>query len=356
MRAGLRLAGGMAMYLIRADGNAQIGAGHLMRCLTIADALPEKKQVYFLCADNQSAELARSRGYRAAAFGTDYRRPEEELPLWEAGEWTAEGKSRNAILADSYYVTPRYLKTLQRYGRVALLEDLGRQAFPVDLVVNYNVFAKEGQYRRLYQGSGTEYCLGGNYIPIRPQFTGGVYRVRETVENVLITAGGGDAGNIAGKILDRIYNEKINYHLIIGRYNPHYQMMKSLEAQQKGVYIYHDVSDMASLMRRCDIAITAAGTTLYELAAVGVPFICFSYAENQEQLAEYVEQTGIACCGGRYHEEPYRTLEGIANAVCELTGDFQKRNRCYLKETGLVDGHGAERIAAALTQIMGVAE
>lgn len=344
------------MYLIRADGNAQIGAGHLMRCLTIADALPEKQQVYFLCADNQSAELARSRGYRAAAFGTDYRRPEEELPLWEAGEWTAEGKSRTVILADSYYVTSRYLKTLQRYGRVALLDDLGRQAFPVDLVVNYNVFAKEEQYRGLYKDSGTGYCLGGSYIPIRPQFTGGGYRVRETVENVLITTGGGDAGNIAGKILDKIYDEKINYHLIIGRYNPHYQKMKSLEAQQKGVHIYHDVSDMASLMRHCDIAITAAGTTLYELAAVGVPFICFSYAENQEKLAEYMEQTGIAYCGGRYHEEPYRTLEGIANAVCELTEDFKKRNECYFKEKSLVDGYGAERIAASLIQIMGVAE
>lgn len=344
------------MYLIRADGNAQIGAGHMMRCLTIADALPDKKQVCFLCADDQSADLARSRGYQAQAFGTDYRRPEEELPKWEKAAWIGERESGNVLLVDSYYATPAYLKALHRYGRVALLDDMGRQAFPVDLVINYNVYAKEEKYRGLYEGSATEYCLGGSYIPIRPQFTGGGYRVREKAENVLLTTGGGDADNIAGKILDRIYDEKINYHLIIGRYSPHYQDMKSLEAQQKGVHVYHDVSDMASLMRACDMAITAAGTTLYELAAVGVPFICFSYAENQEKLAEYVDWNRIAPCGGKYHEEPHKTLESIANAFFELAEDREKRNECYFKESRLVDGHGAERIATALARIARGAE
>ena len=63
------------MFIVRADGNAKIGAGHMMRCLTIADALSaqrnESKEILFVCGDEQSAELAGNRGYNCLLYAAD---------------------------------------------------------------------------------------------------------------------------------------------------------------------------------------------------------------------------------------------------------------------------------------------
>ena len=121
------------MFLIRADGNAKIGAGHLMRCLTIAEALREAlEEALFVCADKDSAALVEAHGFRAGVLGTDYRYMEAELPKWEqvifdgGTELCPPGsepqKKTHVILVDSYYATPAYLERLKAYGVVVLLD------------------------------------------------------------------------------------------------------------------------------------------------------------------------------------------------------------------------------------------
>lgn len=355
------------MYLVRADGNAKIGAGHLMRCLTIIEELAKlngkKDNILFVCADEESAALARKRGFQAKSLGTDYRNMEAELPVWRdffrGSEWNTEmivseqeiasfRKDKHVILVDSYYVTERYLQELRRYGRVILLDDMQQKAYPADVVVNYNVFADEEIYRDLYQGCETMLCIGGKYVPVRPQFLQVDYHVSDTVSDILITTGGGDVDNIAGAVLQAIYSDKCNYHLISGRFNPHRDELEQLASECTNIHIYHDVEDMAGLMAKCDLAITAGGTTIYELAAVGVPFICFSYAENQEALTAYIGKHGVAYFAGAYHKEPQSVLEFMPVMVSELCVDKAKRSMCNEKEKELIDGKGAERMAQVM--------
>lgn len=347
------------MFLIRADGNSQIGAGHLMRCLTIADELSkltDNRKILFLCADKQSAELAASRGYETFVLESDPSNMEEELPAWE--EISDKDKITNVIIVDSYSVTNQYLCKIRKYGYVMLLDDMGEQHFCVDGVINYNAFADRKQYENLYRTGNTDLILGSDYVPIRPQFREGSYRVREQAENIFITTGGGDADNIAGRILREINNktaQKITrdifaYHLIIGAFNPHLKEMEELAKVSPNIHIHHNVQDMAALMRQCDVAITAGGSTIYELAAVGVPFICFSYAENQEKITEYLGREGIAYFAGAFHREGEVVLERIAEQAGELMWDYHKRNECYLKVKTLTDGAGAERIAKFLIE------
>lgn len=342
------------MYLIRADGNAKIGAGHLMRCLTIAEELGEllggREEICFLCADGQSGELASDHGFRVCVLESDYTRPETELSAWE--KIPGINKETNVILMDSYFVTEDYLKAVQSYGHVTLLDDMGKHRFPVDRIVNYNAFADRTCYERLYAGTTVELVLGSAYVPVRPQFLRTDYHIRERAENVLITTGGGDAENIAGRILKTIDDEKLNYHLIIGAFNPHYEEMKALESSCSNVRIYHKVEDMAGLMQSCDLAITAGGTTIYELSAVGVPLICFSYAENQEALTEYMGREEIAPFAGAFHRSPRETLDRMALEVRELCQNQDKRNECYKKEKAMIDGMGARRLARMLAETM----
>lgn len=362
------------MFWIRADGNAEIGAGHLMRCLTIADelkkAVGDTDRVKFICGDEASGALVRAHGHEAAVLGTDYRSMESELPLMKTvicpeskDDQENNINKTDVILIDSYFVTDQYLEQMRRLGRTILMDDMQDRAFPVDAVVNYNAFADRRKYEKLYARTETALFIGSDYIPIREQFTGCNYTVRETVRDMFITTGGGDADNIAGKILarlngcseiDEIQNNarKLNYHLIIGQFNPNFEKMKRLSERFPWIHIHANVQDMASLMKSCDIAVTAGGTTIYELAAIGVPFICFSYAKNQEQLTEYIDRNDIAGYGGRYHEDAQTVLENIERLSDDISRHVSIRNKCYLNERKLVDGKGAKRLAEEISSII----
>ncbi len=341
----------MKECIIRADGNAAIGAGHLMRCMTIAEAMrkmqAEEDRILFLCAEEQSAELVREHGFDATVLYTDYRNLEAELPLTR--DLFHHKDAQRIILVDSYYVTDTYLKSLREFGRTVLLDDMQQNAYPVDVVINYNAFADAAVYEKLYQGTNTRRLVGSRYVPIREQFLYKHYQVSDIVKNILITTGGGDRDNIAGRILQQIFEinhlQEVNYHLITGRYNPHFQELKRLEASEPKLHIHYDVKDMAAFMSGCDLAITAGGTTIYELAAIGVPFICFSYAENQEPLTEYIGRQHIAGFAGAYHREALGTLSRIKQLFADYCTRRELRNMCYEKERTLIDGLGAQRLA-----------
>lgn len=393
------------MFLIRADGNAFTGAGHLMRCLSVARELRKqsggREEIHFVCADRESAALAQEQGFPGHSLGTDYRNLEAELPRWpelvdglrQAGICRQEEAA--ALLVDSYYATDAYLEGLGQYGYVILMEDFGTHPYPVDCVVNYNGPASPEEYRKLYEGRPVELLIGCGYVPLREQFAAarsalaggwgdeGVSRdvpaggwvdegaARDVpaggwssggaswdvpagrrrdgeVRNVLITAGGGDSENIAGQILERIDRPDLDFHLVIGRFSPHFEKMKALERENPNIHVRYNVENMAELMMGCDIAVTAGGSTIYELAALGVPFLCFSYADNQEALVDYVGARGIALSAGPWHRDSGGTLERIGRQFQLLAADGRKREECSRRGMALTDGRGAERLAEAL--------
>ena len=427
------------MYYFRADGNAKIGAGHLMRCLTIAGALAEKcgttEEILFLCADEESAGLAERQGFRTRVLHTDYQKMETELPglaeileekvsgpecmkadLFSAeptretaetffeqkadeGTETDLTKRHNILIVDSYYVTEAYLKAVGRFATVLLLDDMGERAWPVDGILNYNAFAEPEHYRSLYAAASKEplYGIGSSFVPLRSQFQNVPYKIRERVQNVLITTGGGDSDNIAGQIWESLYQEDVAYHVVIGRFNPYFswweekaaecskkpeclvtnafQKEKQVKAAMCGkepecpdagvmqdrkpgkaaacrLYLHTDVQDMAGLMAQCDLAVTAGGTTIYELAAVGVPFLCFSYAENQEALTEYIGRKQIAGYCGAWHKGKEAVLEALKTqmAVCRSKA---VREHMSWEEKRMTDGGGASRCAELIRSCTG---
>lgn len=419
------------MIYIRGDGNARIGAGHLMRCMAIAEELARlqggRDKICFVCADEDSGALAGENGFRRHVLGTDYRDMESELPLWRE-LWEKQGQEetfgRDSVIVDSYYVTDFYLAELRKSAYTVLMDDMGTHCYPVDCVINYNAPASLEAYQELYRESGAKLLVGSRYTPLRRQFRqtdeipgegGGVpagsryapfrrqFRQadkilgegegtladssymslcrpgeknreavqeegfgstetgsggtggpeRHTVCEVLITTGGGDIGNIAGKILKRIYRDDFSFHMVTGRFHPDFQRMQELEKSHNNIHIHHDVKDMAGLMRGCRIALTAGGSTVYELAALGVPFICFSCAENQEALVDYIGSNQIACSAGAWHREPDQTLERIGELFGELAEDAKRRETCRSREMAMVDGKGAERLAEELLLLAG---
>ena len=168
-----------------------------------------------------------------------------------------------------------------------------------------------------------------------------------------MTTGGGDRENIAGKILETIGDGMCRIHVVSGPYNPHGAWLDSYAAAHPGVTVYRQVTRMAELMSRCDLAVTAGGTTVYELCALGVPFVCFSYAENQEALAEYAGAREAGLYAGKYHQAPAETLENIGSMVRRAAADSELRQRMSRRARELVDGRGAGRLAEALLEAAG---
>ena len=135
---------------------------------------------------------------------------------------------------------------------------------------------------------------------------------------------------------------------MVGRFNPNREKLEQYASEQNNVVLHCDVKDMAGLMTACQLAVTAGGTTIYELSVLGVPFVCFSYAENQEGLTEWLGEQKIAGYAGKWHHAPEETRKAIGSWCRNACENRELRQRTYEAERTLIDGQGAARIAEIL--------
>lgn len=346
------------MIWIRADGNSEIGTGHIMRCLSVAEALERQgSRVCFLLADAEPAALLERRGQSFMVLHTDYRRMEEELPRLSE---LFSGEAPQLVLIDSYFVTERYLRELKAYARTAYLDDKCLFDYPVNLLVNYNIYGKASLYGKNTCYPDRKMLLGPAYAPLREEFRGQPGKIREKAEKVLITTGGSDKYNLAGKILKKALEAReagelpyLSFHVVSGLFNKNLSFLEELSQKYPGVEIYRNVTRMAELMKLCDMAVTAGGSTMYELCAVGVPILCFSFVDNQEQIVETFKEQGLVCYGGNYLKEGSALFENVVKHLGELAADWEARRAFGEKERQLVDGLGAERLSGVLKELYG---
>lgn len=346
------------MIWFRADGGKDIGTGHVMRCLSIADALRQMgEQTCFLMADDSAVPLLERQGQEYRILDSSYLHPEEELEILLP--LLAESPD-SVFLADSYYVTEAYLHRIRVHMPVCYMDDRGISGLPVDLLINYNIFADISLYtcpageETKYQLE-TEYLLGTEYAPLRREFQQVNYQVRDQVNRVLLTTGGSDKYNLAGKILEESLGKSdignLEYWVISGSYNEYLPALLEIGKKYPRVHVFSNVTNMSQLMRDCDIAVTAGGSTMYELSAVGVPIICFSFVDNQEKIVQGFRNRNIVCFGGDYLRQGERMVRDVADHIGLLCEDTGLRRSYSSRQKALVDGQGAMRIAQRLCRL-----
>lgn len=340
------------MIWIRVDANSEIGMGHMMRCISIALEIKKKGQdVCFVLADDVATELLRSKALDYIVLKSDYRHLEREADILCS---LIKKYHPIVMLIDSYNVTYDYLSRVRECVHIAYLDDLALFSYPVDILFNYNIYANKDMYEECV-GVKTTYMLGPQYAPVRNEFADVIYTVEPVVKNILITTGGSDKYNLAGVILDAIISdlqlEEIHCNVISGVFNKHLSLLKQVAAQNKNVTIYENISNVSDIMKQCDLAISAAGTTMYELAAIGVPTITFSFVDNQRMAAKAFDKTGIAVSAGHFVMGEEITFQNnICRYLRELCFDFEKRSAMRKCARRLVDGKGAMHIAEELMQ------
>lgn len=333
--------------LIRTDGNAQIATGHLMRCLSIARALSSLSvPVHFALADETSAALLQGfllphENYELHIFHTDYSHPEEELkPLQKLISDCHFG----TLLLDSYFVTPEYMEALKDRIRTVYLDDILKFDYPVNTVINYDPIVPVD----FYQNAAHKY-VGLSYAPLRIQFSDISYVPRPEVHNIFISTGGTDDFNVGGTLSEMLLPLGYRVHLLTGALNIHLPRLKQLAETQPHFYLHQNVSDVAALMTSCDIAVSAGGTTLYELCAASVPSISYTIADNQIPVASGMAETaGLPYIGDIRSTEHF--YEKIIQEINKLAKDMTARKQLSAAMHRAVDGKGALRIAHIAAQ------
>jgi len=394
------------MIGIRADANKIIASGHVMRCITIAkELIALGESVTFFVADNEGRDLIENYAgdlehFDVVVLGSTYDHMEDELSVLEK---KLMAKGVRALLVDSYFVTRRYFEAINMICPVAYMDDLGKEPYPVDVLINYSGYYETLGYESLYKGMQghkglpTKLLLGLKYAPLRRQFyedelSGGKAKVEidyteshglssASVDNgfrILLTAGGADIHGMllatleaardkgllipSGSANANVGSPYITWEVVAGNLVSDAASIDALSEQYSNINIHHSVTNMASLMRSCDLAVAAAGTMLTECAAVRLPAIFYQVADNQKFNVEFWQRTGGMLFAGDVTED-VDSIDGISHikaevvsAICDnvmaLISDTNKLDSMRTALSGLTDGTGAILIAKEVMDLV----
>ncbi len=345
------------MIVFRVDGNEKIGLGHVMRCMSIAEAfLDAGEECFFILADVCAKEVVEKRGFGVFVMNTRFDCMDVELP--EMCSVVTQLMPR-CVVVDSYYVTQQYLGFLKALCRVIYLDDLASFAHPVDILINYNVYSVDMDYASLYRNSGEKLpqcILGSKYAPLRREFKG-IQKcvIKKDVGDILISAGGADPMHLILGLVRFLKNRsecdcisKIRFHVILGALNVDKDEILELSLRMDNVVPHLAVQEMGNLIRGCDLAISAAGSTLYELCACGVPTVTYVIADNQIFGARAFEKAGVMISLGDIRGDMEGIADRMVGSIINLTRDFEKRKKMARRMRELVDGYGADRLVGSV--------
>lgn len=341
------------MILFRADGNSIVCTGHIMRCLSIADAFRRAgENCVFVIADKEPKELIASRGYETIILGTRYDCLEGEIPIMSS---LIQKMHPDFVILDTYFVTKEYMDSLNQISNLVYIDDLGAFPYPCRVLVNYNAYGPYIGYDSLYEHSGVKaplQCLGIRYAPLRDEFRhAGPHVQPEKVSKVLISTGGADPCHIAVKMIRKLLEKEIKYsfHFVVGSLNKDADEISALAGNSGCITVHRNVRDMKALLMESDIAVSAAGSTLYELCACGVPTITYVSADNQKMGAEAFQKLELMKNIG-----DIRTLcdyeEKMMREIDRLADDLPLRKKISASMQEMIDGCGADRLVGLLAR------
>jgi UDP-2,4-diacetamido-2,4,6-trideoxy-beta-L-altropyranose hydrolase len=340
------------MTLFRADASSRTGSGHIMRCLALAQACQDAGgETRFATAEIASAlewRVGTITGHAplrvSGAAGSDM----------DASETIALAKASEAawVVLDGYCFGGDFQTAIKSARRQVLaVDDYGHaEHYSADLVLNQNLHATDALYQN--RERFTELLLGTRFALLRREFQSWRKWNRNcngNGRNVLVTLGGADPDNVTTRVVRELRSAGLRHlriEVVLGGANLHRQSILDEAAKAEGsIHVQESVTDMGPLMAWADVAISAAGSTCWELAFMGLPAILISLAENQIPIGSSLDKAGAAT----YIGDATSTAPGaIATCLCEMIASSELRSRMSLVGRALVDGQGADRVASAL--------
>ena len=336
---------------IRVDANEVIAMGHLVRCMSIAVQLKRRGQrILFIISEKYSEKFIMEQGFECICLNNCYNEKNEEV---EKLIHIIRERGIQKLLLDSYEVTFEYMSELKKYTELIYIDDIDRFRYPADIIINYVDSADTSRY----SGKGYEkerFLLGSRYVPLRPEFADKRINIKPMADSIFVTTGGTDSYNMLIGILKKM-NEcglgEMKKHVVAGKFYDKMDELNGLAAEEENIIVYHDIANMCEVMQKCDIAVSAGGTTMMELCACGVPIICFAMAGNQlPALQNYLEK-GLVEYAGDVRDNREEVIDNIVRKIKKLKNNYALRETLSKMEKDVIDGKGAERIAECICNI-----
>ncbi|MDA5194712.1 UDP-2,4-diacetamido-2,4,6-trideoxy-beta-L-altropyranose hydrolase [Govanella unica] len=351
---------------IRADAGLHMGAGHLMRCLTLAEALrAEGATVRFFCREHkgQRHDLLRGRGFDVVSVGAGV----DELPQggdellpphanWLGGSWTEDvaalESGNDLLIVDHYALDAKFERAMrEKVRRVMVIDDLCDRDHDADLLLDQGL----GRTAAAYRGRVAVDCsvlVGTHYALLRPEFLAARQTALERrmsvtgIEHLLVTMGGMDMGNLTGRVLAGLDGASLRkLTVVMGSTAPHLEKVRETVAGFAcATEFLVDCEEMAEVMTEADAAIGAVGATSWERCCLGLPTLGIVAADNQREAAENLAAAG-AIVGPVDAREMTAALAGF---LAMPQGRYQALSTAA---ANVCDGAGVERVMTEIREL-----
>lgn len=359
-------------FVFRADASVQIGTGHVMRCLTLADELSRLGHAcWFLCREHQGhlGDLITSRGHKLALLSNpvesltaDNGGGADDYAAWLGVGWQDDAQqTRDAIKAlsadwlivDHYALDAKWERALSaKIRNIMVIDDLANRSHHCSILLDQNLGRGEKDYDGLVPFD-CQRLIGPRYALLRREFTefreeSLKRRVNPRLKRILISLGGVDRTNVSGRVLEALRMSDLPHtthiDVIMGASAPHLNEVRELARTLPfKVTVSVNVSNMAERMCQADLAIGAAGGTSWERCCLGLPSIVLVLADNQMNSARAMRGQGVAMVP--------ETDEGEEALLSSLNDEPQVLNALSKMSStamNLIDGRGCERVISRI--------
>jgi len=380
---------------IRADADTRMGTGHLMRCLALAQTWQaDGGQVMFLsnckndamhrritdtgmefvpiaqphpappdlqttleflrnCRTQQSAIGNPPSPSKIRSFGVQVKNLKS---LTDAGQ-TKIGNRKSTIenklwlVLDGYHFDFVYQQAIQSAGfSLLVIDDMAHlPAYHADIILNQNLGAEKLKYNC---NPEARLLLGPRYALLRQEFLawrGQRREITDVARKVLVTMGGGDLDNVTLKVIHALEQVKVDgleAVVVVGGSNPHFQKLESaVHSLRIPIRLVRNVANMPELMAWADVAVTAGGSTCWELAFMGLPALILILADNQTPIAVELERQGVALNLGWHTLLKSGDIAYQLHSMIMSSGKREIMSKCGRQ---LVDGSGTMRVVRRL--------
>ena len=358
--------------IFRTDASFEIGTGHVMRCLTLADSLSQYGYcVQFVCRAHSGnlIDFIRQRGYavHALELGDSWHvRPlnpadQPEHLAWLGEDWEKDAEQTvecmrdepvDLLVVDHYAIEARWEAAMWKFStRLMCIDDLANRGHSCDLLLDQNLYAaQERRYAGLLPDTA-KILIGPRFALLRPEFLRARQRLRKrdgVVRRVFLFMGGADRTNVTTTVLEALTFSRqadLAIDVVVGGTSPHTADVEAVCANLANARLHRQVENMADLMMEADLAIGATGTTTWERAALGLPTLAVSVADNQRDIAHYANAAGILTWIGDAETIALNEWTHFIDDACASADRLRRQSEVGLD---LVDACGTQRVVEAM--------
>jgi UDP-2,4-diacetamido-2,4,6-trideoxy-beta-L-altropyranose hydrolase len=355
----------------RTDASMQIGTGHVMRCLTLADALRIRgARCTFVCREHPGhlIDLIRTRGHAVHTLPlADVSSPNQsnaphEHVAWLGADWATDaqqtllamhGVHADWLVVDHYALDACWESKLRVQCRnLLVLDDLADRPHDCDLLLDQNWLGDGPDMR--YVGLVPDRCrmlLGPEHALLAPEYAqlrASMPERNGIIRRVLVFMGGGDPSNQTSKVLEALTHPallSLAVDVVLGVNHPAPERVRKAVAERPATTLHQGITSLAGLMVHADLMIGAGGSTAWERMCLGLPAIVIGIALNQLEICRVLMAAGYVRFLG---EMDTVTAVDITTAVLAGLGDRAGMQRQSLQCRRLVTGSGACDLATIL--------